>query len=219
MAVPDEFSALCISRKDNSFESFPPIYIHRSLGNGVRPQSMTEIPYRIPFRKVLADAPRHQKAERGYLQMCPGTKEMFPGTKNRNEGTFAKTALLRNRPFVSSRVLKRVLLGFASPCGFRGSILNFRIGSVSSIRGLIAATLFAATQKSISRKKDLQRFSGQVRAIAGQTPRSKPKCPEKEPEWGLGASAKEKGPLTPSSIHLNSSVFGQELGPRLRGQT
>ena len=27
----------------------------------------------------------------------------FPGTKNRNEGTFAKTALLRTRPLVSSR--------------------------------------------------------------------------------------------------------------------
>ena len=43
--------------------------------------------------------------------------------------------------------------GFASPYGFRGrycisvlgACLNFRIGSVPSIGGLIAATLFAAT--------------------------------------------------------------------------
>ena len=28
---------------------------------------------------------------------------MFPGTKNRNEGTFAKTTLLRNRPFQGSK--------------------------------------------------------------------------------------------------------------------
>ena len=35
---------------------------------------------------------RHQNPERG-----------FPGTKSRNKGTFAKTALLQNRPFVSSR--------------------------------------------------------------------------------------------------------------------
>ena len=33
----------------------------------------------------------------------PQTLRRFPGTKNRNEGTFAKSALLRNRPFVSSR--------------------------------------------------------------------------------------------------------------------
>ena len=31
--------------------------------------------------------------------------QMFPGTKNRNKGTFAKAALLRNQPFVSSRYL------------------------------------------------------------------------------------------------------------------
>ena len=38
-----------------------------------------------------------QKTKRRYIRM-------FPGTKNRNEGTFAKTALSRNRPFVSSRI-------------------------------------------------------------------------------------------------------------------
>ena len=43
---------------------------------------------------------------------------------------------------VSASLLERLLLVFASPCGLPGSILNFRIGSVSSIRArLIAATL------------------------------------------------------------------------------
>ena len=32
-----------------------------------------------------------------------------PGTKNRNEGTFAKTALLLNRPFVSSRMSRHAI--------------------------------------------------------------------------------------------------------------
>ena len=41
--------------------------------------------------RVHSDLPRYQRAERRYIRM-------FPGTKNRNEGTFAKTALLRNRP-------------------------------------------------------------------------------------------------------------------------
>ena len=53
----------------------------------------------VSKRVVLEDVPRHQKPERGYIRM-------FPGTKNWNEGKFAKTALLRNRPlkaFVSSR--------------------------------------------------------------------------------------------------------------------
>ena len=35
--------------------------------------------------------------------------------------------------------------GFCKSVGLPGSILNFRIGSVSSIGGLIAATLFADT--------------------------------------------------------------------------
>ena len=38
------------------------------------------------------------KPERGYIRM-------FPGAKNENASTFAKTALLRNRAFVSSRLL------------------------------------------------------------------------------------------------------------------
>ena len=33
------------------------------------------------------------------------------------------------------RLLERILLVFASPCGSPGSMLNFRIGSVSSIGG------------------------------------------------------------------------------------
>ena len=47
--------------------------------------------------RVHSDVPRYQNPERGYMRM-------FPSTKNRNEGTFAKTALLPNHPFVSSRV-------------------------------------------------------------------------------------------------------------------
>ena len=34
-----------------------------------------------------------------------------PGTKNRNKSTFAKTALLRNRPFVSSRISNKPEIG------------------------------------------------------------------------------------------------------------
>ena len=37
--------------------------------------------------RVHSDVPRHQRLERGYIRM-------FPGAKKRNEGTFAKTALL-----------------------------------------------------------------------------------------------------------------------------
>ena len=64
----------------------------------------------VSKRVVLADVAQYQKPERGYIQMFPGTKKtargcvrMFPGTKNRNEGTFVKTTLSRNHPFVSSR--------------------------------------------------------------------------------------------------------------------
>ena len=42
--------------------------------------------------RVHSDVLRYQ--ERGYMRM-------FSGTKNRHEGTFAKTGILRNRPFVS----------------------------------------------------------------------------------------------------------------------
>ena len=45
--------------------------------------------------RVHSDVPRYQKPERRYVRM-------FHGTKNQNKGTFAKTTLLRNRPFVSS---------------------------------------------------------------------------------------------------------------------
>ena len=41
-----------------------------------------------------SDVPPEQKPERGYVRM-------FPQNENRNEGTFAKTTLLRNCPFVS----------------------------------------------------------------------------------------------------------------------
>ena len=43
--------------------------------------------------RVHSDVHQYPKPERGYVRM-------FPGTKSRNEGTFAKTALLRNRPFL-----------------------------------------------------------------------------------------------------------------------
>ena len=55
----------------------------------------------------MADVPQYQKPEQGYIRMFPqyqkperGYMRMFPSTKNQNEGAFAKTALLRNRPFV-----------------------------------------------------------------------------------------------------------------------
>ena len=41
--------------------------------------------------RVHSDVPPERKPERGYVRM-------FPWNENRNEGTFAKTALLRNRP-------------------------------------------------------------------------------------------------------------------------
>ena len=52
--------------------------------------------------------PRNEKPERGYVRMFPrnekperGYVRMFPQNENRNEGTFAKTTLLQNRPFIS----------------------------------------------------------------------------------------------------------------------
>ena len=44
-----------------------------------------------------AGVPGPRELERGY-------KERNDSTKNRNKGTFTKTALLQNRPFVSSRL-------------------------------------------------------------------------------------------------------------------
>ena len=43
--------------------------------------------------RVHLDVPPERKPERGYVRM-------FPRNENRNEGTFAKTTLLRNRPFI-----------------------------------------------------------------------------------------------------------------------
>ena len=48
--------------------------------------------------RVHSDVPPERKPERGYIRM-------FPRNENRNEGTFAKTALLRNRPFISQLIL------------------------------------------------------------------------------------------------------------------
>ena len=44
--------------------------------------------------RVHSDVPPKRKPERGYIRM-------FPRNENRNEGTFAKTTLLRNRPILS----------------------------------------------------------------------------------------------------------------------
>ena len=43
--------------------------------------------------RVHSDVPPEREQERGYVRM-------FPWSENRNEGTFAKTTLLRKRPFV-----------------------------------------------------------------------------------------------------------------------
>ena len=48
----------------------------------------------VAERVVLADVPPERKPERGYIRM-------FPRNENRNGGTFVKTALLQNCPFVS----------------------------------------------------------------------------------------------------------------------
>ena len=61
----------------------------------------------VSKRVVLADVPRHPRTgTRVHPVPNPGMRlhANVPRTKNRNEGTFAKTTLLRNRPFVSSRL-------------------------------------------------------------------------------------------------------------------
>ena len=62
----------------------------------------------FPKGWFLADVPPERKPERGYVRMFPrnekperGYIRMFPRNENRNEGTFTKTTLLRNRPFIS----------------------------------------------------------------------------------------------------------------------
>ena len=68
---------------------------------------------------------QNEKPERGYVRM-------FLWNENRNEGTFAKTTLLRNRPFVSQRFLKlgepgryQVCLVTTFPCwGWAALILS-----------------------------------------------------------------------------------------------
>ena len=46
--------------------------------------------------RVHSDVPPERKPERGYVRL-------FPLNESRNEGAFAKTTLLRNRPFVSQK--------------------------------------------------------------------------------------------------------------------
>ena len=48
--------------------------------------------------RVHSHVSPERKTERGHVRM-------LPQNENRNEGTFAKTTLLRNRPFISSRIL------------------------------------------------------------------------------------------------------------------
>ena len=73
---------------------------------------------------VVADVPPEREPERGYIRMFPrnenrnkGTFACSPGTKigtrvvcmfPRNEGTFAKTALLGNHPFVNPRSVMEI---------------------------------------------------------------------------------------------------------------
>ena len=67
----------------------------------------------VSKRVVLADVPPERKPERGHIRMFPrnekperGYVRMLPRNENRNEGTFAETTLLRNRPFISQWTLK-----------------------------------------------------------------------------------------------------------------
>ena len=79
------------------------------LTRGERVFKMSGVDQRVVFQKggfggcssgtktgtrVHSDVPPERKPERGYVRM-------FPRIENRNKGTFAKTTLLRNRPFVS----------------------------------------------------------------------------------------------------------------------
>ena len=99
----------------------------------------------VSKRVVLADVPPERKPERGYVrQDHPFTKppfylpmslfgvnkfgwfpkgrfrRMLPRNENRNEGTFAKTTLLQNRPFISPGCLS---------AGFRGLKCRFFLKS------------------------------------------------------------------------------------------
>ena len=79
--------------------------------------------------------PRNDKPERGYVR-C-----MFPRNENRNEGTFAKTTLLRNRPFISR------------PRIFSGYFLPTKV--------ILFLRLFERTSKNTHSKKGiLGKFSG-----------------------------------------------------------
>ena len=53
--------------------------------------------------EVLADVPLERKPEGGYVRM-------FPWNENRNEATFAKTTLLRNRPFVGPATTQNLVV-------------------------------------------------------------------------------------------------------------
>ena len=54
-------------------------------------------PWNETGTRVHSDVPPERKPERGYARM-------FPRNENRNEGTFAKTTLLGNRPLISQWV-------------------------------------------------------------------------------------------------------------------
>ena len=113
-----------------------------------------------------SDVPRDEKLERGYVRM-------FPRNENRNEGTFPKTTLLRNRPFISwwhfsthltrvhayggvrqHSVLRRVLRRFWT--GFWGTLLRrvLRRGSAigCTIKRVLRRVLRRGSEKGVSRR-------------------------------------------------------------------
>ena len=107
---PSSHQKLCQGRRVGKFRLNP--------GSGEPRRAVSK-------RVVLADVPPERKPERGYVRqnhpfgnrpfisqwpfwvLTKGWfpkgwfRRMFPRNENRNEGTFAKTTLLRNRPFIS----------------------------------------------------------------------------------------------------------------------
>ena len=115
--------------------------------------------------------PRHQRIKYGgalistelkisYLHLCyklliSSSVSVFMAGTSRSLGNGVRKNSVRNRVRIDDvwSILKFRIgfpfgensAGFCKSVGLPGSILNFRIGSASSIGGLIAATLFAAT--------------------------------------------------------------------------
>ena len=84
-------------------------------------------------RVVLADVPRNQKRERGYIQM-------FPGTKNRDEGTFGHSPyqkpergyIRQNHPFTKPPVCF-LSINCCSPSQAENRRKTKKVGSRSKI--------------------------------------------------------------------------------------